>query len=288
MNTYKCPKCETEFTSGTKFCENCGCNLEVEFIETPTCPKCGKTFPTGTKFCNEHGTKLASPEQLIPRCNKCKKEYTDGTKFCPDCGGSVGVSALLTNRSLSSSSANDILKTMPNDVSGFIEKFGVLTGTVGVVLFSLFNWIQIPMLGGTTLFGVRRILNSLLNSRDFRMFVEDVPEIATARGLIVILIIALLLSFVLLITSLVKPQLKAKSVLAYSGFGLSAIVAAVFIIVAMIAQAELRAEIGMSVSILTAFPFLTLAVAVLSMIFAVKRPTKDDFKDAISELKGEQ
>lgn len=85
----KCPKCGTEFTSGTKFCQNCGCNLEVEFIETPTCPKCGKTFPTGTKFCNEDGSILVSPDKLIPRCVICGKEYTDGTKFCPDDGGEI-------------------------------------------------------------------------------------------------------------------------------------------------------------------------------------------------------
>ena len=96
MNTYKCPKCETEFTLGTKFCEGCGCNLEVEFIETPTCPKCKKTFSAGTIFCSEDGTKLMSPEQMIPKCVKCEKVYTDGTKFCPLDGGKVIPEALRT------------------------------------------------------------------------------------------------------------------------------------------------------------------------------------------------
>ena len=36
MNIYKCPKCETEFSLGTKFCESCACNLEVGFIEAST------------------------------------------------------------------------------------------------------------------------------------------------------------------------------------------------------------------------------------------------------------
>ena len=73
MNTYKCPKCETEFSLGTKFCNNCGCNLEVEFIETPICPKCRKTFPGGTIFCSEDGIRLVSPEQIIPKKRVGKK-----------------------------------------------------------------------------------------------------------------------------------------------------------------------------------------------------------------------
>ena len=96
MSIYKCPKCETEFSLGTKFCEKCGCNLEVEFIETPTCSVCRKTFPTGTKFCKEHGIKLVSPEKTIPKCVKCEKEYSDDTKFCPLDGGKIIPEALRT------------------------------------------------------------------------------------------------------------------------------------------------------------------------------------------------
>ena len=96
MNTYKCPKCETEFSLGTKFCEDCGCNLEVEFIVTPVCPKCGKTFSAGTVFCSEDGAKLVSSEKMIPKCVKCEKVYTDGTVFCPLDGGKVIPEALRT------------------------------------------------------------------------------------------------------------------------------------------------------------------------------------------------
>ena len=271
----KCVKCETEFSLGTKFCESCGCNLEVEFIETPTCPVCKKTFPTGTKFCNEHGTKLASPEQLIPRCSKCEKQYTDGTKFCPDCGGSVRVSILLTNRSLSS--ANDFVQTiMPDVASNFAENLrskysisiGMLAGTIGVILFSLFDWVRISDFGfsvGASPFGIVRVLVDL----------QRYLPIAE-MNLLAIPAILLGLSFVLLITSLfMKPHLiKVKSILAYVGFGLCAIVAIVIIIAMMIIQAEIQADIGVNVSLLTVFPFLTLAVAILAMIFAIERPTK--------------
>jgi len=99
MNIYQCPKCATEFTADAKFCQNCGCNLKIEFIETPTCQKCGKTFSACTKFCDEDGTKLVSPEKLTPRCIKCGRVYTDGTKFCPEDGGQI-ISETLQNEDM--------------------------------------------------------------------------------------------------------------------------------------------------------------------------------------------
>lgn len=35
MTTYNCPKCNTEFLSGTQFCTSCGCPLESVCIEEP-------------------------------------------------------------------------------------------------------------------------------------------------------------------------------------------------------------------------------------------------------------
>lgn len=94
MSVYQCPKCGMEFTSRTKFCQKCGCNLEIEFIENPICPLCLKNFPTGTKFCDVDGSKLTSSEKLIPKCVRCGKVYPAGTKFCSDDGGAVIPEAL--------------------------------------------------------------------------------------------------------------------------------------------------------------------------------------------------
>lgn len=110
MKIYKCPKCSTEFSLGTKFCQNCGCNLETEFIETPICPKCGKTFPTSTKFCAADGSKLVSSDKLIPRCVKCGREYPEETKFCPDDGGQVIPEALRENSSITNDTVKKIVK----------------------------------------------------------------------------------------------------------------------------------------------------------------------------------
>lgn len=88
---YQCPKCSSDFTNGTKFCQTCGCNLELEFIENPTCPKCKTTYPTNTKFCVNDGSKLFRPEDLIPKCIICNTAYSDDIKFCPRDGGEIKV-----------------------------------------------------------------------------------------------------------------------------------------------------------------------------------------------------
>lgn len=89
MSTYNCPKCNSPFTIGTKFCQSCGYNLENDFIENPVCPTCGKTFATGTRFCDVDGTKLVAQHNALPRCVKCGTEYPIGTRFCPKDGAAV-------------------------------------------------------------------------------------------------------------------------------------------------------------------------------------------------------
>ena len=48
----KCPKCQFENLKGAKFCNECGCKLEL------ACPECNKPNPPGSKFCNECGNSL--------------------------------------------------------------------------------------------------------------------------------------------------------------------------------------------------------------------------------------
>lgn len=89
MNTYNCPKCNSPFAIGTKFCQSCGYNLENDFIENPVCPTCGKNFTTGTRFCDIDGSKLVAQNNALPRCVKCGTEYAIGTRFCPKDGAAV-------------------------------------------------------------------------------------------------------------------------------------------------------------------------------------------------------
>lgn len=89
--SYNCPKCGSEFQKGTKFCQTCGCNLALEYIEQPVCPTCKISYPTNTKFCVNDGSKLVRPEDLIPKCVKCHTPYSDDIKFCPRDGGEVKI-----------------------------------------------------------------------------------------------------------------------------------------------------------------------------------------------------
>lgn len=87
---YKCPKCSSDFITGTKFCQTC-CNLELDFKEKLTCPKCKTTYPTITKFCVNDGSKLFRPEDLIHKCVICNISYSNDIKFCPRDGGEIKV-----------------------------------------------------------------------------------------------------------------------------------------------------------------------------------------------------
>ena len=280
MSELICPKCGTEFTSGAKFCNKCGCNLELEFIEIPTCPVCSNTFPTGTKFCSEHGVNLVSPEQLIPCCSRCEKQYADGIKFCPECGGSVRVS--LKNQSLP---VNDFVQTM-TDVSSnlanslrtkYSTSIGVLAGIFGVILFSFFNWIKITIGWGYSIKANLFSIVGKLNQSDLRSLLGGSFEFTIIRIVSVLLMIAMVFAFVMLITSLLtKPHLKAKQTLSYSGFGLFAIVSVIFIV------AMLFVSVKVEQWILTVFPFLTFSIAILEMKFAI--PTKNDYGNTSKEL----
>ena len=210
---YICPKCSTEFIPNTKFCDKCGCNLEMEFIETPTCPVCKKEFPIGTIFCSEDGAKLESPKELAnPSYN--------------------------------------------------VSNFGVLAGTVGVIFFSLFSWVEVSR--------SLRIFGGIdLGSTSYTLF--NLSRVNTFWG---IFAIGMLVCFVLLIASLFRKPQKAKSALAYQGFENCAGVTVAVIILTIFTD-------GWT---LTVFPFLTLAVSILALIFAVKVKKRPSFLDAVKEL----
>ncbi len=57
----QCPKCQFENVDGAKFCNECGCKLEI------SCPECKKSNPPGSKFCNECGQNLISPQEPVEK-----------------------------------------------------------------------------------------------------------------------------------------------------------------------------------------------------------------------------
>jgi uncharacterized RDD family membrane protein YckC len=86
---HNCPKCQTPFEPGTRFCSGCGLNLESEFLINPICPKCRTHYPDGTKYCDTDGARLTTEDKLIPKCVRCGTEYPEGVRFCPVDGGAV-------------------------------------------------------------------------------------------------------------------------------------------------------------------------------------------------------
>ena len=57
----KCPKCQFENLDKAKFCNDCGCKLEI------TCPSCKQPNPPISKFCNECGYNLTQPSPPTPK-----------------------------------------------------------------------------------------------------------------------------------------------------------------------------------------------------------------------------
>ena len=52
----RCPNCKEDVAVGSKFCPNCGYNLDA----TVKCPKCGNTVPADSKFCPNCGNTMGA------------------------------------------------------------------------------------------------------------------------------------------------------------------------------------------------------------------------------------
>ena len=57
--TTTCPNCQATIPANSKFCPNCGTQLQTA-AATITCPKCGTENAAGSKFCTNCGTALTS------------------------------------------------------------------------------------------------------------------------------------------------------------------------------------------------------------------------------------
>lgn len=57
-NKVICPQCGVTLVEGSRFCNQCGAQLEKESEKTETCPLCGGQLTKGSKFCNHCGGKL--------------------------------------------------------------------------------------------------------------------------------------------------------------------------------------------------------------------------------------
>ena len=53
-----CPQCGVTLVKGSRFCNQCGAQLEKESETPETCPLCGGQLPKGSKFCNHCGGEI--------------------------------------------------------------------------------------------------------------------------------------------------------------------------------------------------------------------------------------
>jgi uncharacterized RDD family membrane protein YckC len=78
--TLNCPHCANEYFIETKFCDQCGYNVNPDLTITPVCPTCNATYPPNTWYCIEDGSKLirADDRQQQPGYNQLFQFYDMG------------------------------------------------------------------------------------------------------------------------------------------------------------------------------------------------------------------
>jgi membrane protease subunit (stomatin/prohibitin family) len=79
--TVNCPKCHSEVSIGSRFCQQCGHQMVVIM----KCPRCGKDLTADANFCPACGLDMKSEF----KCAKCGSKLPPGTKFCFNCGERV-------------------------------------------------------------------------------------------------------------------------------------------------------------------------------------------------------
>ena len=178
MKTYLCPKCQHPFEKGTRFCQQCGYHLVVEFLFDPICPTCQKSFPDGTRFCDIDGSKLMAKDKMIPKCVICGKVYPATTKFCPDDGGQVLPEAQQNQRIAIQLNSIPVSQLTEATIQKYFQAFTWLFcgGCIGLFLFVM-TWYYIFLLGIPALFG--GVIMSLILQHKAWMLIQSIQPRTT-------------------------------------------------------------------------------------------------------------
>jgi len=139
------------------------------------------------------------------------------------------------------------------------EFWMTLAGTIGIAIFSLLDWIIIDQ-SRFSLFGL------LFRSGNTEWLMASFREVTPVRTYIIALSILLILSFVILLTALIRCKAKERKVLAVSGLGLAVFVSAGFYVIVVANYATIpRTE-------LTVFPLLVFICASIAGSMIIKAP----------------
>jgi|GEM_PF-13525 len=131
-----------------------------------------------------------------------------------------------------------------------------LVGLVVIAVISILTWVRVYEVLNVNLF------NFWMNFEYNRWLLSDHFAIPVIAAILIVISILLMASFVLLIIALICNKSKKGTVLIYVGFGLAALVSAIFIL----------SIAGIDRMQITVYPVLSLVIAVLAMMFAAKRP----------------
>jgi class 3 adenylate cyclase/tetratricopeptide (TPR) repeat protein len=116
----KCPECQFENPEGAKFCNGCGCKLEL------VCSECGKGNPLGSRFCNKCGQRLdwVLEEKTLPEVESERKHLT---VLFSDLSGYTA----MTER-LDPEDVKEIMSRIFGEIAGVVTKYdGFIERVIG-------------------------------------------------------------------------------------------------------------------------------------------------------------
>ena len=189
-------------------------------------------------------------------CPHCGNELSEQAAFCPNCG-----------KSLNGGFLN--LQNLP------VKFWLTLVSAVCVALFSFLGWFKNVDDGNKAynLFTFRDLMKGLRSSI-FSWF-GTLKKLDLLINILTILAIMLIASFVLLTISLIKYQSSKQALFAYLGFAMSALSSAAFIPLVIYINKEFGEE---PFEGLTAFPFVTFVISIVTIIFFVRKPKSVTYK----------
>ena len=169
---------------------------------------------------------------------------------------------------LSKSSGGIEVRARDLPINVIVAIVSAFFGAVSIVAFSMAPWLDSPIVGRVSLFGLLGRLGTgeyrMENYSEFLGFMRSVMDVySMIRVFFFILAACLILSLVLLVLSLIFHRSKKSAPLAYWGFGLTAVASAFFIMeIAGIAS-------GVDDLVLTRFPSILLLISVTLLVISI-------------------
>jgi len=125
----KCPKCQFENPDGSKFCLECGLNLDLK------CPHCGKKLPHAAKFCNACGYKTEQPPEPPKPIPPSESERKHVTVLFSDMSGYTAMTEKLDPEEV-----KEIMGKIFGEISKVVAKYeGFIEKYVGDAVMALFG-----------------------------------------------------------------------------------------------------------------------------------------------------